>query len=534
MKFAFRPMKHVPRHPARIRPTVAGFDSLEARELLAAQVSTLAGTVPVEMARIVPAANSNAPIDDRFVSWLTTAIVAETLPDALILRLSAGIENGMSRHAATALVLRSPQARQAEVENVFEKLLDRTPTDAEMSRFLAGGGRDQIAVMRQVLSSREYFEAQGGTARGFVESLALKLLGRPATEAETARWTGLLQRRLPRNEFVGRFLRSPEFVRRSAERIAWQATPAGPDPALVAQIVRNYRGDSPMTSAKTVAFASTLFAAKLANAQPIEIPASFEPSQLPPNYVNAITPSFSLNAAWQSVIPGSFTLNTIGASPQGKAWFASTDGLEVYDLTTQASQTVFDGEVDSVAPISDTFAWFVAGLRSPNPGVYSVEVGSPPKAAPVLPGGDFAASVAAAADGTVWVLGQSGAIYSYDSTVKTWQSISTDGFKISSLSIGSATNVWAIGESKGQPVVLNWSSVHGWVVETSFDALKPNQVAAAADGSVWVAFTGLGKQDLMLRRPGGSWGEPVSGQSAPGTFLQLVAFDQNRVLAIYA
>jgi len=109
-------------------------------------------------------------------------------------RLLAGIERGGSRRVAVTRVLATPQARQAEVENVFEKLLDREPTASELRRFLAAGGFDQIVVMRRVLAGREFFEAQGGTNAGFVDAIALKLLGRPATATETARWMGLLDR----------------------------------------------------------------------------------------------------------------------------------------------------------------------------------------------------------------------------------------------------------------------------------------------------------------------------------------------------
>ncbi len=515
------------------RPTaarLAPIESLEARTLTAADLQALRPgptLTAAEVGRQTPSTAAHA-LNARFVEWISTALVATPLSAAEQARLLGRIDHGGSRQRAVALVLSTRTGRQAEVETTFEELLHRAPTARELARFQGKGGVDQSVLIGVVVQSREYFQTRGGgTNAGFLQALTADLLGRPATAAESAAWLRQLDSGVPRSRFVASFLASPVYIQRATERIAWHATPESIDPLLVQQVRTGWRGPHPLTTAKAIAYGSEAFLRRFPD------PAIVAP-QAPADWVsgNGIVPRFSLNTVWQHVPvghPGSY--QAAGASPQGTLWIGNSQALSVRDLTSQTSRTVWSGFVDSVAPISDTEAWFIGeGPSDPAPIVAKLTVGGVPAVVAPLPSGDLPVQIAASTDGLVWVLGQSGTVYSYQTASQSWVTIASNGFRISQISVGSATNVWAIGAIQGSPVLLQWVSGTGWTHDSFFDGTSPNAVAAAADGSVWVANTVLGPE-VYLRRAGGSWSTPVPHQKPPGAIFALTALDENRVAA---
>lgn len=520
----------------RIRADRRAFapESLEPRTMLAADVRSMIAGTTASVSAASPNVAAQSSVDASFVEWISTGLVAHPLSDQLQARLLRQLENGASRQRIAALVISSLPGRSAEIETTFEHLLNRTPTAIEQQRLLAQGSADQIALFRHVLSSREYFETRGGgTNAGFVDTLARDMLERPATEAELAEWTNVLDSGMVRRSgFVGGFLRSAVYREAAARQLALHA--GSTDTAgLADQVLANWRGPHPLTTAKATVFGSDAFLRRF------ETPVPVTPRTAPTEWSGEwLSPQFSLGTSWNTDIP--ITLSeviTFGASPQGKFWIAIESlGLRIYDPSTRQSTDVSTGYVSSVAPISDTEAWLIGSPSKFSGPVYIAKIladGSLEKTAD-LPGGDTPTQISASPDGTVWVLGQSGTVYSYDAGSDSWLTIASGGFTISQISVGSATNIWGVGQSQGKTVVLQWTTGTGWAVDSNFDGVSSAIVAATADGFVWaVATIPTTSQMVFLKDPAASWAL-VPNQTPPNPIMEFAANDRNRMLGLTA
>lgn len=509
--------------PAGQRPCRSRFqlvlESLEERTLLDASP--------------LPALANNEPLtpNERFVHRISSALVDVPLSERVQDRLVAWLDAGRSREFVAEWILKTPAARRAEVTNSFKKLLHREPTAQELRFFSTrpGRGADQLGTIWRLVRSLEYFQTQGGgTPAGFVNALCEDLLDRQATAEEVEAWVGLMQRGTTRERLTLDLLTSTEYQEAAARRIARQASPRVDNPDLIAEALAAFRDRLPITAAKARVFGSDEYLQWLLNPPAVEGDPSPGNHIVPPNPGYPFTPGFSLYTNWNPVFPANFDLGeieAIGASPEGTFWFAYSFGVDVFDAIAGTTITAYGDGASWVSPISDTEAWIVGPMGNNFVAKITTQGGFTQAAA--LPGGDAASQVAAGSDGTVWVLGQSGTVYSYASATDSWSTISNDGFTIQQISLGSAENIWAIGQQQGTNVVLSWASGTGWTVDSYFNQSNPTQIAATADGSVWAMVDGF----VVQRPPGDTWAL-VPNQTVPGEVLQLVAADRNRSLAI--
>ncbi len=516
--------------PRSFRLSIAQ-ESLEPRTMMAADVRTMivGSTAPVIDASVIETPQSS--VDASFVDWISTGLVSRPLSAQVQARLLRQIEQGASRQRIAARVIDSMPGREAEIETTFEHLLMRAPTRGEQYRLLAHGGADQLASFAHVLSSREYFETRGGgTNSGFVRALASDMLGRSATEAEMESWTAILgSGQAQKTKFVNGFLHSQVYREAAAKQLARHAGSTDTD-SLVPRILANWRGPHPLTTAKATVFGSDAFLRRFENTvidTPMTAPTEWSGQWL--------APQFSLGTGWNTDISiDVLEVNSIGASPQGKFWFAvESSGLRIYDPSSRESQAVGSGYVSSVAPVSETEAWLIGSPSRSSGPIYVAKLksdGTMIKTAE-LPGGDIPRQITASPDGTVWVLAQSGTVYAYESATNAWSTIASDGFAIDQISVGSATNIWGVGQSQGNTVVLHWTSGTGWSVDPNFVGASSAIVSATADGFVWaVATVPTGGQLVFLKHPVQGWAV-VPNQTPPDKILLLSANDRNRMLA---
>jgi hypothetical protein len=122
---------------------------------------------------------------------VTTFLAGQPLPASLFARLNRGINHGgLTREGALRRVLRTPQVQARLVRSLTEELLNREPTLAE-SRTLVGGmrtgGADVPWALLQIMAKPEYFNDQGATNTGFVQTATMDLLHRPASSDELAK-----------------------------------------------------------------------------------------------------------------------------------------------------------------------------------------------------------------------------------------------------------------------------------------------------------------------------------------------------------
>jgi hypothetical protein len=135
--------------------------------------------------------------------------------------------DGAARRASViAAFLNSPEYLRHFVSCVYESFLQRAPDEAGLQFWVqqlgspgspsgAANRMDEQAVAASILSSPEYINLHGGTARGWVDGLYQDLLGRAADLGGSAFWVqqadlpGLNQTRLVRG-----FLSSPEAVQK--------------------------------------------------------------------------------------------------------------------------------------------------------------------------------------------------------------------------------------------------------------------------------------------------------------------------------
>lgn len=148
-----------------------------------------------------------------------------------------------------------------------------------------------------------------------------------------------------------------------------------------------------------------------------------------------------------------------------------------------------------------------------------------------LPGNVSITSIAAGSDGTAWATGQGGGVYSYNgAALNTWTRRPRGGNQIFSLSVGSASNVWA-GALTGNPngTLKLLQLVNGtWKAAPVLPGLTAN-FAATADGTVWAAPTGGG---LYVLPPGGTaWVAVQPGASLSGA-QGLAAGSRYRAVAL--
>ncbi|WP_309384647.1 hypothetical protein [Paludisphaera borealis] len=146
---------------------------------------------------------------------------------------------------------------------------------------------------------------------------------------------------------------------------------------------------------------------------------------------------------------------------------------------------------------------------------------------PGLPGNAPVAEVAAGAGagryGTLWVLNASGVPFVYHQSSQSWTRMPTGGVAITQLTIGSATNVWAVGTSSGStiPQAYRFNGT-GFQRDAS---LNPSQgvrlLSATSDGTVWAVTA----DNVVETRPSnpGTWNVVPDASQPAGVAVDLLA-----------
>lgn len=90
-------------------------------------------------------------------------------------------------------LVRTDEARQLEIREVYEGLLDRTAGAAETADWVEefNAGLSEKDFIARVAGSPEYYSLQGGTNDAFVDALYLDLLGRASDADGKVFWTAL-------------------------------------------------------------------------------------------------------------------------------------------------------------------------------------------------------------------------------------------------------------------------------------------------------------------------------------------------------
>jgi hypothetical protein len=534
MRFPRLPRRQNSARISRPGRRLFGPDPLEPRTMMAADVRMTAAAAAAQASSSsenVSEATSES-VDARFVHWITGALVDVPLSDQVESRLLQRIERGGSRRQAVAFVLRTPSGRQAAIDNSFDHLLDRAPTAIETRRLLARGGVDQSVVIRQILASREYFvQHGGGTNAGYVAAIVDDMLETVPSQAQIDHWVRSLDRGMPRIRFVAAFQRSDIYVHSTARQLARRADRTEDDAALIRQVELALRGPQPLTMAKAVVFGSDAFLERFESEPTTSIPASSPVSEDP-----GIPPRFSLTTQWNNLPLDSIAgINAWGASPGGDLWVGTHSTLYVYRFASKTFDTVVGDSIYSVSPISDTEAWIIGSEGWQNTRFLAmVDTQGNKTTVANLPGGDNPSLISAAPDGTVMVLGSSGSVYSYDSGTNAWSQVPTDGYTILNLSVGSASNIWAIGQNGSGAVLLRYEGAKGWTPDASLAVTVGSSVAATSDGYVW-AMVGPHTNQAYTRQKDGSWylvpnqSAPGSSQPIPTAIAAIVAPDKNRM-----
>ena len=267
--------------------------------------------------------------------------------------------------------------------------------------------------------------------------------------------------------------------------------------------------------------------------QIISLPASSaEPSSAPSQGSGyPVAPGFDLTSSEQSLaLPASYidTLNAIGAGSDDVPWVATQTGQTTFSLSTvnvnTGAVTVVASTpipVISIAAIDANEAYAVEGGEGADNVMINVDNGTV-TTLPALPNGDYPNQVAASPDGTVWALAESGNIYSYATSTQNWSSISTDGYTIQEVTVGSSSNIWALTKSDA---ALQYSAANGFQPDPVITG-GTTAIQATSDGAVWIDAYG----NLWMKPSGGTWEEaPAAAQPPKGlTWLGLAAGSMNR------
>ena len=179
---------------------------------------------------------------------VTTFLAQKPLPAPLLARLNRGINRGtLTRDGALRRVLRTPQVEAGLVRGLTEDLLDREPTPAESRALVRGMQARALDVpwaIFQIMTKREYFNNQGGTGAGFVQSATSDLLHRAAPSDELARVVPALDRggSPARALFLRALIGGREFRAVRAQDVFQQFAGTASTPEQRASALQAFRG----------------------------------------------------------------------------------------------------------------------------------------------------------------------------------------------------------------------------------------------------------------------------------------------------
>lgn len=517
-----RPLRDV-RPRSRPRAARPALEPLEGRTLLSTAEAPQVAAAPAS-------ARDNRAYVEQLIG---TGRLLTPQESAIGRRMVAALDRGVPRDRVVLHLLRSGPSGTVQVQAAFRALLGRDPSPQELrsgvDRIRQFGDDRALAVA--LLGTRDFYEVRGGgTDPGFLDALYGVVLRRSPTEAERAQGLRALAGPESRASLARRLITSPEAQAiqiRAAHRAAGAEAPDDPSRDLL-----DLARPGGLSRVTARALADDLAFSRIANPAPPPVVGSSIPAQ-PPGY--PVGEGFNLNSSVQplavsdSFIEGQF--NGMGAGEDDVLWIAGTTSLFTYDLDTGALTQVYATQDNTrlvgVAAIDETEAY---ALPDQSTSVIHVQVsggtGTGTMLAP-LPGGDQPSRVAAGPDGTLWVLAESGNLYSYDSASQTWAPVSTGGNTLSEISVGSASNIWAL-TSDG--TVLQYSESSGFQADSFFSDSEVGAVQAASDGSVWA----YGKGFLFMKPSYGVWklapgdAQPTGLSLVPGVGSFFAAGSMNR------
>lgn len=170
----------------------------------------------ITQAAVSPSLAGAEPLSttERYVRQAFVDAVRDADPDPAVVEANvAKLDSGFNRSRWVGELLLSDTGRSAFVGGEYVRILDR-PMEA-------GAGSDLVALMRNgktrqgvrslLAGSTEYFQTHGGgTNAGFIDSIYVDLLGRPASEGDRAHWLNQLSRGVKREQVAGLFQEGQE------------------------------------------------------------------------------------------------------------------------------------------------------------------------------------------------------------------------------------------------------------------------------------------------------------------------------------
>ena len=101
---------------------------------------------------------------------------------------------------------------------------------------------------------------------------------------------------------------------------------------------------------------------------------------------------------------------------------------------------------------------------------------------PPLPGTDTPAAVSAGADGTLWVIGAAGTMYSYAAAASTWTAMPAPPGQLLSLSVGGASTILGLTADAQIYAYANGA----WTLQATTNIIDATWLGACLDGSYWL------------------------------------------------
>jgi hypothetical protein len=131
----------------------------------------------------------------QYVLGLYERVLGRTPADAELGYWLAQLASGQLTQAGLAhTFINSTEYRMQRVEALYQQHLGRSADPAGLAHWLAllGRGGSIADVQLAIIGSQEYYTRAGGTDQAFVASLYVELLGRAAAQAEVDYWVAVL------------------------------------------------------------------------------------------------------------------------------------------------------------------------------------------------------------------------------------------------------------------------------------------------------------------------------------------------------
>ncbi len=208
-----------------------------------------------------------------------------------------------------------------------------------------------------------------------------------------------------------------------------------------------------------------------------------------PSTTNPVTVALVLTSG---IYPGPIdeqllSTSAMAAASDGSLWITSSNGLFQYSTSTGAFEPMSNVEPyfsqfgPYLAAVNAALAyWLTTGTNSQC--TVSCYTPSGVTTLPPLPGTDTPTAISAGADGTLWVIGAAGAMYSYNAASSAWTAMSSPPGQLLSLSVGGASTILALTAGAEIYAYANGA----WTLQTTTNVIDASWLGACLDGSYWL------------------------------------------------